>query len=242
MPAVLYALPASHPCAAVERALQLKHVDYRRKDGVPVLHRLEQYARFRVPTVPTITFDDGTKRSGSRAIMRALDERAPDPPLLPEAPERRAAVMRAEEWGDQVLQAVVRRLLWGALRRKPSAVMSYSEDADLPIPRPLARLSAPVLVRLGQKANDAGDLNVRADLAHLASHLQRIDTWIGEGAIGGEEANAADLQIGASVRLLSTVEDLRPQLDGRPALELAKRWFPRYAGVLPAGALPAAWL
>jgi glutathione S-transferase len=242
MPAVLYALPASHPCAAVERALQLKHVDYRRKDSIPVLHRLEQYARFRVPTVPTITFDDGTKLTGSRAIMRALDERAPEPPLLPEDREQRAAVMRAEEWGDQVLQAIARRVVWAALRRKPSAVMSYSEDADLPIPRPLARLSAPVFVRIGQKANHAGDLDVRADLAHLGSHLERIDAWIGEGTIGGEQANAADLQIGASVRLLSTIEDLDPHLEGRPALELALRWFPRYAGVLPAGALPAGWL
>jgi glutathione S-transferase len=195
-----------------------------------------------VPTVPTIAFDDGTKLTGSRAIMRALDERVPDPPLLPADREQCAAVMRAEEWGDQVLQAIARRIVWAALRRKPSAVMSYSEDADLPIPRALARLSAPVLVRIGQKANHASDLNVRADLAHLGSHLERVDTWIGEGTLGGERANAADLQIGASVRLLSTIEDLRPQLDGRPALELAQRWFPRYAGVLPAGALPAGWL
>jgi glutathione S-transferase len=242
MPAVLYALPASHPCAAVERALQLKHVDYRRKDGIPVLHRLEQYARFRVPTVPTIAFEDGTKLTGSRAIMRALDERAPDPPLLPEDPERRAAVMRAEEWGDQVLQPLVRRILWAATARRPAVVMSYAEDADLPIPRPLARLSAPVLAPLGRKANHAGDLNVRADLAHLGSHIERVDTWIEEGTIGGEQANAADLQIGASLRLLSTVEDVRPRLEGRPALALAQRWFPRYAGTMPAGTLPQEWL
>jgi glutathione S-transferase len=207
-----------------------------------VLHRLEQYARFHVPTVPTIAFDDGTKLTGSRAIMRALDERAPDPPLFPQDRERRAAVMRAEEWGDQVLQALVRRIVWAAFARRPDAVIGYSEDADLPIPRPLARLSAPLLVRIGQKANHAGDLNVRADLAHLGSHLERIDTWIGEGTLGGEQANAADLQIGSSVRLLSTVEDVHPHLQGRPALELAHRWFPRHPGVLPAGALPAAWL
>ena len=83
MTAVLYALPASHPCAAVERALQLKDVPYRRKDSIPVLHRLEQYARFHVATVPTITFDDGSELTGSTAIMRALDVRVPEPSTSP---------------------------------------------------------------------------------------------------------------------------------------------------------------
>jgi len=35
MTAVLYAVPASHPCAAVERALQLKQVAYRRVEMIP---------------------------------------------------------------------------------------------------------------------------------------------------------------------------------------------------------------
>ena len=54
--------------------------------------------------------------------------------------------------------------------------------------------------------------------------------------------NAADLQIGAGVRLLLTLEDVRPLLDGRPAGALARRWFPAYPGDVPAGTLPAAWL
>jgi hypothetical protein len=36
MTAVLYAIPASHPCAAVERALQLKQIPYRRSELIPV--------------------------------------------------------------------------------------------------------------------------------------------------------------------------------------------------------------
>ena len=32
----LYVLPGSHPCAAVEAALKLKSIDYRRVDLIPI--------------------------------------------------------------------------------------------------------------------------------------------------------------------------------------------------------------
>ena len=54
---------------------------------------------------------------------------------------------------------------------------------------------------------------VRADLAALPAQLQRIDGWIDSGLLGGEQPNAADLQIGSTVRLLRTVADLRALID-----------------------------
>jgi glutathione S-transferase len=79
---------------------------------------------------------------------------------------------------------------------------------------------------------------VRADLAHLPAHLDRVDRWIEEGVLGGEAPNAADLQIAASLRLLLTLEDLREAIDARPAGKLARRLFADYPGHCPAGALP----
>ena len=60
--------------------------------------------------------------------------------------------------------------------------------------------------------------------------------------IGGERPNAADLQIGAGLRLLLTIEDVAAVGGSRPATQLAFKWFPRYPGRVPAGVLPAAWL
>ncbi len=54
--------------------------------------------------------------------------------------------------------------------------------------------------------------------------------------------NAADLQIGGSLRLRETVGDARPRLAGRPARALAVALFQDFAGELPAGAFPAGWL
>ena len=116
--ATLYALPASHPCAAVEVALRLKGVDYRRVDMIPVVSKLQQWRRFGGMTVPAVEFDDGEKVLGSREIVRALEHRAPEPQLLPADARERHGVEEAERWGDEVLQPLARRLAWAALRAR----------------------------------------------------------------------------------------------------------------------------
>jgi len=241
LPATLYAVPASHPCACVERALQLKAIAYRRVDMPPIAHKAIQKVLFGGSTVPGLVLD-GEKILGSRHIIRALERKAPEPPLLPADEKERKSVELAEEWGDEVLQPLVRRVLWAALARAPAAMPSYSEGSNLRIPAPIARLSAPLIARAEQRINQAADLNVRADLAHLDSHLARIDRWIEHEVIGGEQPNAADLQIGAGLRLLLTLDDVARAAGSRPATQLAFQWFPRYPGRVPAGTLPASWL
>jgi len=59
--------------------------------------------------------------------------------------------------------------------------------------------------------------------------------------LGGEQPNAADLQIGSSIRLLLTIGDVRPLIEGRPAESLT-RWFEPQPGEVPPGTLPPEWL
>jgi glutathione S-transferase len=220
----------------VERALQLKAIDYRRVDLPPVAHKPVQMLRFGGATVPGLVLD-GRRILGSLRIIRALEEKVAEPRLLPADPQARKSVQ-----GDEVLQPLARRVIWSALRRSPAAVPSYSEGSRLQLPAPLARLGAPLVARAEQRINAASDLNVRADLAHLDHHLARVDRWIEHEVVGGERPNAADLQIGAGLRLLLTIEDVAHWAGTRPATELALKWFPRYPGRVPSGALPAAWL
>jgi glutathione S-transferase len=242
--ATLYALPASHPAAAVELALRIKGVDFRRVDMIPVLSKLQQYARFRGFTVPGIEFDDGERVLGSREIVRALEHRAPDPPMLPRDGNERRAVEEAERWGDEVLQPLARRITWAALLRSTGSMTGYAADADLPVPDPMVKLTAPVVARLSAYFNGASDPAVRSDLINLDFHLDRADRWIESGAAGAstEAPNAADLQIGSGVRLMLTIEDLVPRISGRPCEALAMRWFEHYPGRVPAGTLPSEWL
>jgi glutathione S-transferase len=59
--------------------------------------------------------------------------------------------------------------------------------------------------------------------------------------IGGAEPNVADYQIAPSLRLMMTMDDLRPAIENRPAGKLAKRVVPEFPGHAPA-ILPQDWL
>jgi glutathione S-transferase len=237
----LYVQPASHPCAAVEAALALKSIEYDRVDLLPTSQLLIGPLRYGGKTVPGMRI--GVERVlGSRAIMRRLDELAPEPPLLPAPGEPTyARVLELERWGDEVFQAVARRLLPAAFVRCPAAMESYVGDAKLPLPRALLRPSLPLTARVLSVKSKARDGNARADLATLPRQLERIDGWIAEGLLGGERPNAADLQIGATIRLLMSVADVRPLIADHPAAQLT-RYFPPMVGEIEAGALPAEWL
>ena len=63
-----------------------------------------------------------------------------------------------------------------------------------------------------------------------------------EGVLGGEQPNAADLQIGAGVRLLGTFEDLEPLLRARACVRLGENGFEPPAGRIPKGTLPRDWV
>lgn len=237
----LYVLPGSHPCAAIEAALKLKSIEYRRVDLLPMSQVLAGPLLYGGTTVPGIRIGR-EKLVGSRAIMRRLDEIAPEPPLLP-APgeESYARVLEAERWGDEVLQSVPRRLIDAAFLREPAAMESYAGDAKLPLPRAMLRPALPLTARMMAMKNGARDEAAREDLAALPKQLERIDGWISEGLLGGPTPNAADLQIGSTIRLLMSIGDVRPLIEGRPAADLV-RYFSEMVGSVPAGVLPAAWL
>jgi glutathione S-transferase len=237
----LYVLPGSHPCAAVEAAMRIKGIDFDRVDLLPMTQLLAGPLRYGGNTVPGLRLG-GERLVGSRAIMRRLDQLVPEPALLPPAGEPSyAQVLEAERWGDEVLQSVPRRVIDAAFLRNPAAMESYAADSKLPLPRAMLRPALPMTAKLMAIKNKARDENARADLAALPSQLDRIDGWIAEGLLGGEHPNAADLQIGSTIRLLMSIGDVRPLIEGRPAARLAD-YFPPQVGEVPPGALPSEWL
>jgi len=241
MEATLYVIPGSHPATAVRRMLEAKGVDYKRVDLMPVISRAVLKAlRFPGITIPSLRID-GRKLTGSREISRALDEIAPEPPLFPDDPSKRAAVEEAELWGEKVLADAVRRILWNAVKRDKKPLRSYAEGSRLGIPIGLAVATAAPIIAAELRINGVTDEAVRADLANLPGWLDEVDAWIADGTLGGEVPNAADFQIAAGLRLAMTLQDLRPAIEARPAGELALRLVPDFPGDAPP-ILPAEWL
>jgi glutathione S-transferase len=242
VPIKLYAVHGSHPCAAVARAMEMKGVAFDVVELLPPMHAAIQRVRFGARTVPSVRLESGEKISGTKAIMRRLDELGPAPALFPADPAARAEVERAEDWGDEVWQAVARRLLWVGFARAPRTMPSYQEHARLRLPAPVVLALAPIATLAERRMNDATEPRARDDLRALPGHLDRIDAWLADGVLGGETPNAADLQIAASSRLILTIGDARPFFAGRPCERHALGLFPQWDGAVPAGVFPAEWL
>lgn len=230
----------SHPCAAVQKALAMKGLDYRVVEWPPAMHAPMQRLIFGVRTVPALKID-GEKISGSRAIMRRLDQLAPEPALLPADPEQRRAVEEAELWGDEVFQPIARRMIWPSLRAMPDAMSSFSAGSKIPLPAPAIRFSAPLISRAACALNKTNGDIARSELRALGGHLDHIDGLIEQGTIGDPaHPNVADLQIASTVRLMLTLGDAQPLIEGRPCHALATALFSAVAGDMPAGAIAAA--
>ena len=233
MRATLFGIPASHPSLAGQLMLEHKGVQYRRIDLVAGAHRpILSVLGFAGGTVPAIKLD-GAKLQGTTEIALALDALIPEKPLFPRDPERRRAVEEADAWGNEVLQAVPRRLVWNGLGHDRSELATYLEDAKLGIPTSIAARTAPPIALLARRLNNATDENVRRDLTALPGMIDRVDELIERGVIGGAERNAADFQIATSISFLLTMDDLRPMIEDRPAGRHARAVVTRQPGHMP---------
>jgi glutathione S-transferase len=235
---VLHLLPLSHPCRTVEAALAHKDLAFERVVLRSGEHNAEMERLYGAGrrTVPGLLVD-GEPVHGSRAILARLEELAPEPALFP-APIAEQ-VREAEAWGERELQDLGRSLAWGALHFRPEHMASFGGAAVLD---PAGTDAAIRFVRAAWKYHGITAVRLAADLAGLPAKLDHVDALAAAGVIGSERPTAADLQLGATLRVLLTLGDVRPLLEGRPAEAIARRWFADYPGDVPAGAFPAAWM
>lgn len=241
MTATLYILTASHPAQAGRLMLERKGVEAKivNLDLLSGLHDLWlRAAGFRRGTVPALKLD-GRRVQGTREIARALDELVPQPPLFGSDPQQRTAIESAEQWGHDVLQPVPRVIIRAALKVNPQARRWFI--GYMGFPKALAPVAVPVARRIARQSQATPE-TARAKLAALPGHLDRVDRLIAEGVLGTDEVNAADFQVGPSLRFLLSMEDIRPMIEGRPAGELARRLLPEYPGPIPPGTIPADWI
>jgi glutathione S-transferase len=234
----LHVLPPSHPCKTAEAALRFKGLEAEIVTLTPGEHGdvIEELYGAGNRTVPGLLVD-GEPVHGSVAILERLEQLVPEPALYPEPIA--AAVREAERWGDAELQDLGRRLPWGALHFRPEAAGTFG---GAPALDPAGTDFAIRAARAAWRYHGITAVRLAEDLAGLPAKLDHVDALAADGIVGGATPTAADLQIGATLRVLLTIGDLRPLFEGRPAEQLARRWFPDYPGDVPAGAFPAGWV
>lgn len=97
--------------ALAEKGIPWKPIVPRNREADPDFRRLTPIGK-----VPVLVTEDGTAVCESTIILEYLDERYPDPPLLPGHPADRARARMVEEIADQYLAPALRTMLLSRLR------------------------------------------------------------------------------------------------------------------------------
>jgi glutathione S-transferase len=249
--ATLYVIHGSHACATAKLMLEHKGIAYRTVALPTGLHPLAvrllgfpghpeairtvdgrthgALARLdHLGTVPALRWDGQSIQTNGR-IAELLERVVPEPPLYPADPGRRAAVEEAVRFGDEPFQMAARRTVLAA----------GAGGLDKLHRRGGAGRLGPLLARNTPQrwmvSSVAARLTFRAAgrdeqlLGELTGMLDRIDGWMADGVIGGEQLNAADFAIAPSLALLDYRLDLRDGLRARPCFALVERLLPEPA-------------
>jgi glutathione S-transferase len=171
--------------------------------------------------VPAVKFEDGRRAQGTRELPRVLDELVPEPRLVPDDPR----ALEAEAWADDVLQQWARRMVASAGARDPDALAGRGAGGRLGAL--LTRHERPrrTVARAVLKAFRVTKEQQQDDLERTGEILDRVDAWIGEGVLNGEELRSPDLAVASSLALVEYIVALQPELQRRPAMALIDRVF-----------------
>jgi glutathione S-transferase len=231
----LHAVPPSHPCMTVAAALELKGLEYERVDfpHTERLERMEEIYGDGNSTVPGLLIDEEPVH-GSRAILARLEAIEPTPTLYPNE-----AVREAERWGDEELQDLGRCLPWSAMYFRPESMGTFAGGEPLD---PAGTDFAIKFVRATWRYHRITAARLHDDLAGLPAKIAHIEQLAKDGTLDGEQPNAADLQIAATIRVLLPLGDLAALFEGSAAERIALRFFPSYPGSVPQGAYPDGWV
>ena len=144
--------------------------------------------------VPVLVDGDRTVWD-STAILLYLEERHPDPPLLPADPRLRAECLVLEDWADTAFMALTRRLAYWRTLRTPGAL----EDLFLPQARGVRRrMMGAFAKRAVRRRFGLFPREHRRDLDEVGRVARlSLDRLGGRDHLVGDEMSLADITLAA---------------------------------------------
>ncbi len=191
---VLWQLQLSHYNEKVRWALDYKQIPHVRRSLVPGVHLIvAKRLTGTIDTTPVLTLD-GRSIGDSTAIIAALEERWPQPPLYPADPQERARALELEDFFDEQLGPHIRRAVYFVLLEEPDAVLPLFLNGQ-PLPaRIMLRGAFPVL-KVGMRRRMQIEAEPAAESRELTvAAMDRLEAEIGpSGYLVGDSFSVADL-------------------------------------------------
>jgi len=192
---ILWHIGISHYNEKARWALDLKGVEHERRALVPGYHMALALAltRGRCYTSPILELD-GRRIGDSTAIIHALEERYPQPPLYPAEPAARRRALELEDFFDEQLGPYIRRLLFHELRSDRTGTARLAAQAAPPPMKRFPRISGEYFLAFTALRFGAGSANAaeRARRRVLRA-LDRLEAELGPNDyLVGERFTVAD--------------------------------------------------
>src|SRR3954454_342516 len=124
---VLWQLQISHYNEKVRWALDYKRIPHTRRSMLPGIHQLIVKRKAGIVTSPVLELD-GRGIGDSSAILLAIEERWPEPPLIPANTIPRRRALPLEDWFDEELGPHIRRAVYHELLPYPDVVIPLFTD------------------------------------------------------------------------------------------------------------------
>jgi glutathione S-transferase len=196
---VLWHIEISHFNEKARWALAHKNVEHERRAPTPGAHMVVALwlTRGRHKTFPILQLD-GRAIGDSSAIIAALEDRYPDPPLYPEDPVDRARALELEDFFDEELGAHSRLLAFHEATKDPAIVERFTVDM---LPGRLAEIG-PVRAGAmhffstftGLRYGVKSDRRAQIARAKIVAAFDRLESELGSGDyLVGDRFTVADL-------------------------------------------------
>jgi glutathione S-transferase len=243
---VLWHIEVSHYNEKARWALDYKAVPHELRVPMPGLHGMTalRVTRGKWRRLPVIEID-GRRIGDSTAIIAALEEYAPDPPLYPAGDADRRRALALEDWFDENLGPELRRFTWHhtlsdtdvvarTLFQEPGTRRERFLRATAPVARVAVRADYTVNARTAAVARD-----------RVVEAMDKLEAELGDsGYLAGDRFSVADLTAAAlftpllapperpyapTVRV-PAVQELRNELMARPGGEWIERMYSLHRG------------
>ena len=191
----LYQIPFSHNSVKVRHVIGLKGVEHEQVSINPALRG--EVKRISGQELVPVLVDGEKVVSGSTPILLYLENRFPEPPLLPEDPQELAECRVLMDWADATFMALTRRLAYFQVLSAPGQLGElFFSGMPAPIKR-IAGSGATVVLRLRFGISEERNRRDERSARHAARVA--VDRLAGADHLIGDRLTLADITLAAMV-------------------------------------------
>jgi glutathione S-transferase len=213
----LYQFEISPFCDKIRRVLAYKQLPYEIHE-VGLIEAQTSYRRISPSGKCPALADDGRIVADSTDIAYYLEERHPDPPLVPADVRERAWMHVLEDWADESLYFYEMRLRFGIAHNRARTMPKLLAHENV-VMRSIGPWVLPRAIDGQTRTQGVGRKNDEQVLVDVRRHLDALEALLsGRETLVGERLSLADIAVFCMLYCIRDATEGESEIAARPAL------------------------